>query len=603
MRDKNHPCVIMWSLGNEAGFGRNHIAMAEWSRRTDPSRPVHYEGDYNMRTADVLSAMYPLVASLDDFAARRPVKIWNRVVEPEQYANRPFILCEYAHAMGNGPGNLKEYWDVIYKHDSLMGGCVWEWLDHSFKRRAPDGREYWVYGGDFGDEPNDGNFIIDGLVFPDRTPSPGLIEYKSVLQPVQVEADDLKTGKLKLINRYDFSALGHLRMNWSIVADGEVLESGAAAVPEIPARKSRTITLPYKLPAGQPGTEYWLNMQFALAAQTSWASAGHEVAAAQFLLPVRASALISQHRQAASLPRLTVQGSALELRISGADFALAFEKVYGRIATWEYQGLPLVQRGPQLNFWRAPTDNDKNVAKTWRDYLVDKLTHRLDGFAFEELNGQAVKVTVRTRVAPKFRENGFLCEYVYTIYGNGDVRLEVHGRPQGRWCPTLPRVGLQMAVSPELEHAVWYGRGPGESYSDSKQAGLIGIWQSLVDQLYTPYIRPQENGNRTDCRWVALSNVRGAGIFCGGLPNFSAHRFTPEDFAAAAHTVDLKPRDEIILNLDYRQQGLGSNSCGPGPLPEYELHPDEFRFSVRLRGFSVDAVSLPALAKQVLRGE
>ena len=205
-------------------------------------------------------------------------------------------------------------------------------------------------------------------------------------------------------------------------------------------------------------------------------------------------------------------------------------------------------------------------------------------------------------MAPAVLENAFQCEYVYTICGNGDVRLEVHGLPQGRWCPVIPRIGLQMALPKDQEHALWCGRGPGESYSDSRQAGRFGVWQRRVDELYTPYVRPQENGNRTDCRWVALTDVRGLGLFASGVPNFSAHRFTPEDFTEARHTVDLVPRDEIILHLDYRHQGLGSNSCGPGPLPQYELHPEEFRFAVRLRGFSVDAVSPVELGKTPVVG-
>ena len=600
-RDKNHACVILWSLGNESGFGRNHIAMAEWTRQYDPGRPVHYEGDYRLQTADVMSVMYPKVERLVDVGERREVPFSREhVIKPEQYANRPFILCEYAHAMGNGPGNLQEYWDVIYKYPHIMGACVWEWIDHSFKKKTADGREYWAYGGDYGDEPNDGNFIIDGLVFSDRTPSPGLIEYKKVLEPVLTEAVDLAQGRLKLTNRYDFAGLDGLRLSWSITADGEALQSGTLSIPKVPAHASRTIQVPFRPPVGRMGTEYWLNLDFTLAGDASWARAGHTVAWAQFQLPVKTPA--AKPPALLELPPLRCEQAQNALMVTGQDFAVTFDTVRGRIRAWRYLGQQIVTRGPRLNFWRAPTDNDVRVAVNWREYRIDKLVHRLDGFDVQELDGRAVRVVVRARIAPAVRENAFQCEYVYTICGNGDVLLEVHGLPQGRWCPVIPRIGLQMAVPKDQEHALWSGRGPGESYSDSRHAGRFGLWKRLVDELYTPYVYPQENGNRTDCRWVALTDVRGLGLFASGVPNFSAHRFTPEDFTLARHTVDLVPRDEIFLHLDYRHQGLGSNSCGPGPLPQYELHPDEFRFAVRLRGFSADAISAAELAKvQIFR--
>ncbi|WP_229776907.1 glycoside hydrolase family 2 TIM barrel-domain containing protein, partial [Alicyclobacillus cellulosilyticus] len=285
-RDKNHPCVILWSLGNESGYGRNHEAMAACARAIDPTRLIHYEGDREAKTADVVSTMYTSVPELRQLGERTDIP-------------KPHILCEYAHAMGNGPGGLREYWEAFYQYPRLQGGFVWEWCDHGIRTRTPDGREYFAYGGDFGDEPNDGNFVIDGLVFPDRVPSPGLIEYKKVIEPVHVTPVDLAAGVIRVHNRYDFLSLDHLVMVWSIEAEGRVVQSGTAALPHIPAGVSAEVRLPYRWPAAavpgcaQPGGaqgEHWLHVRFLLAAATPWADAGHEVAWAQLALPAAAGA-------------------------------------------------------------------------------------------------------------------------------------------------------------------------------------------------------------------------------------------------------------------------------------------------------------------------
>ncbi|MBE3070815.1 MAG: DUF4981 domain-containing protein, partial [Planctomycetes bacterium] len=331
-RDKNHPSVILWSLGNEADFGRNHVAMAARARALDPTRPIHYEGDRLMCVADVFSMMYPhidtvaTIGSGPEEAVVEALKLKDPGSAAPAYMTRPYICCEYAHAMGNGPGGLKEYWDLFYTYPRLQGGFIWDWVDHGIRRRTADGQEYFAYGGDFGDEPNDSNFICDGLVFPDRRPSPGLTEYKKVIEPVKVEAADLAAGRFTLTNRYDFIAIDHLALAWSVTVDGKVIQSGSMPTPKVAPGKSRAVTIPFEMPAAPiAGAEYGLTLSFMLGADAPWASRGHEVAWAQFRLPVKTRAVPAV--AVASMPPVQVQDAGNGVRIAGTDFELAFDRV------------------------------------------------------------------------------------------------------------------------------------------------------------------------------------------------------------------------------------------------------------------------------------
>ena len=589
-RDKNHPCVVLWSLGNEAGFGPNHEAMARWAREADPTRPLHYEGDYEMKIADVLSQQYPTLDQLARHAS-------------QEDDHRPYILCEYAHAMGNGPGGLKEYDDAFHRYKRLQGGFVWEWIDQGLRKRREDGRSFFAYGGDFGDEPNDANFICDGLVFSDRTPSPALIEYKKVIEPVQVEAVDLAAGSFRVRNRYDFVSLDHLAMTWDITANGRVLQTMTAAAPRIAAGQSEIVSLPITIPADpEPRTEYWLNIRFTLARQCPWGEPGHVVAWAQFLLPVHADVTAGRASSAPAPIRCDESGNRLQIR--GDSFALTFDLIRGRIEAWSHANADLVVQGPRLCFWRAPIDNERfccgvPVYENESVYRMHLLQHVTQTVRHERPGDGSVRVIVATRIAPPARSNAFLCEYVYTVWGTGDVVIDCRGEPTGEWPPALPRIGLEMAIPATFDRVTWYGRGPGESYADSKLANAIGLYTCDVDALYTPYVRPQENGNRTDVRWAALTDRHGLGLLAVGMPtlDFSAHRFTVADIQAARHPCDLPARPEITLHLDHRQNGLGSASCGPGVFPGYELSCAPFRFRMRLRPFAGGQDEMIAMAR------
>ncbi|GIP30115.1 beta-galactosidase [Paenibacillus sp. J23TS9] len=588
-RDKNHPSVIFWSLGNESGFGCNFRAMSEWCKENDPTRLVHYEEDREAEVCDVVSTMYSSVEKMIGFGQMTD--------HP-----KPHILCEFAHAMGNGPGGLRPYFDTFDAYRRLQGGFVWEWIDHGLSRKTADGKDDYAYGGDYGDVPNNSNFVIDGLIRPDRTPSPGLIEYKKIIEPVRVEMID--AGKIRITNRYDFATLHHLQANYSVTADGCIIRSGMLTLPHIGPGENAELEIP--LQAGQPvksveaGMEAWLNVGFTLGADCSWARAGHEVAWAQFALPAQ-SLYESRISAPLVLQKLSVNEEDRRLILSNDVFRVSFDRLQAGIASLCINGKELIQRGPRLNFWRAPIDNDMYVLPDWRKAHLDRLTERIDGFRWEQLGEAAVKVTWTSRIAPPVHDWGFRCEISYTVTASGLMTMDVKGTPEGTPPVMLPKIGLQLQIPGDMEHVKWYGRGPGESYSDSKEAGRIGVYQSTVDGLFTPYIYPQENGNRTDVRWVSIVDEAGIGLLAAGAPvlEFSARRYTDGDLEEAQHMSDLKPRDFITLNLDYRQNGLGSNSCGPAQSPEHSVKPEPFQFRILLQPYLAEDGSPERMSRRL----
>ena len=592
-RDRNHPSVVVWSLGNESWFGRNHVAMAAKARELDGSRPIHYERDTQIQLADMLSQMYTHVDTVIKIGKGESGISYGGQDVPMTYTSMPFVLCEFAHAMGNGPGGLMEYVEAFYKYPRLQGGFIWEWVDHGITKTTADGRKFWAYGGDFGDQPNDGNFVCDGLIFPNRVPSPGLIEYKKDIQPVRIEPVSLEEGRFTITNRYDFQGLNHLSMAWSVTSDRGVLQSGVAAVPEIAPRQSGEIRLPYALPAAVPGEHYFVEVSFALATDTIWARRGHEIAWAQFELPVKAAAQVKPCRRAVSLEQ-----SATCITATGDGFVLEFDKVHGRISRWTWQGREIMKSGPQISFWRAPTDNDRNVAPGWREAGLHALTHSIRSVEAASTPDGLARITVSVRIAPPVHKRGFYCRYIYTIAGDGEVLLQVEGEPEGTWPDLLPKIGLTMTIPQDMDQVTWSGRGPGEGYVDTKQAGRFGVWRRTVDELQTNYIMPQENGNRTDVSWVTLADASGAGLLAVGDPtlDFSAHRYTVADLDAAQHDYELPTRDEITLCLDYRHNGIGTGSCGPIAWEQYQLHAEPFAFQIRLMPCAADAKAATARA-------
>ncbi|WP_238413149.1 glycoside hydrolase family 2 TIM barrel-domain containing protein [Saccharothrix deserti] len=544
-RDKNHPSVVIWSLGNEAGTGRNLAAMADWARRRDPNRPIHYEGDFDSSYVDVYSRMYPSHAEVDAIGRRAEPP----TDDPAHDAHRralPFILCEYAHAMGAGPGGLAEYQELFDTYERCQGGFVWEWIDHGIRRLTEDGRTWFAYGGDFGEPLHDGNFIADGLVFPDRTPSPGLVEYKQVIEPVRITP---RTGEVEITNRHDFADTAHLVFEWSVEEEGVRVTGGALDVEPVPAGRTVTVALP-ALPT--TGAETWLTVRAVLAKDGPWADAGHEVA-------------WGQARLVAPAP-VVVAGTAATH--GDADFDADFDADTGRLTRLG----DLALHGPLLDLWRATTDNDrghgeKSLDAAWRKIGLHRLWHRL-----VDVERDADRLVVTTRVAPAATDLGVRATYTWEPDGDG-LRLTLTAVPEGPWPCPLPRIGLRFRLLSEVDTVRWYGRGPGEAYRDMRQAARVGRHEATVDDLQTPYVFPQENGNRVDVRWAELRAADGAGLRIEGDPVFdlTVRRWTTEDLDAARHTHELRDRGEVFLNVDAAHQGLGSASCGPGVLPQHRL--------------------------------
>ncbi|MEM3545756.1 MAG: glycoside hydrolase family 2 TIM barrel-domain containing protein [Candidatus Bathyarchaeia archaeon] len=592
-RDKNHPCVIMWSLGNESGYGPNHDAMSGWVHGYDPTRPVHYEGTIHTaekkisKSVDVISIMYPTLERLVQLAE-----------DPEE--DRPVIMCEYAHSMGNSTGNLKEYWETIYKHKRLCGGFIWDWVDQGLKRMTEDGREWWAYGGDFGDEPNDGNFCINGLVWPDRKPHPAMWECKKIQQPVEAEAVDLAKGVIRVFNRFDFTNLDIVDIFWELSEDGRIIQQGALPKIHTPPHESELITIPFKTPELKPGAEYWLMIRYKLSRDTVWAEKGYEIGWSQFKMPFNTppKPLI----RAEDMPPLTVKETDEEVAISGRDFKLTLDKKTGRITSIEYKGFKIVKEGPLLNLWRAPTDNDiPRLAPMWRRAGLDRLRHTAESVKIEKISDQVVHVVVEASLHTPENVEKFKCRYTYRIYGSSDVIIDVDVDPAADLPPSIPRIGLKMTIPGGFEKFTWFGRGPHENYCDRKEGAAVGVYTGTVDEQYVPYIKPQENGNKTDVRWASLTNDSGFGLLIVGMPliEVSAHHYTIEDFEKAKHTYELKRRDDITLNIDYKQSGLGGGSCGPDTLPQYLVKPEHAHFAVRLRPISPDEVA-NELSKQII---
>lgn len=595
-RDKNHPSIIFWSLGNESGYGANHLAMIKRITEIDSTRLIHYEGAASAEVDDrypegptVISHMYA--------TPERAVTFCEQLDDP-----RPYFLCEYLHAMGNGCGSLKEYWDVIESQPAFTGGCIWQWVDHGLRRYTEDGRMWFAYGGDFGDKPNDGNFCIGGLVGSDREVHSSLVEYKKVLEPLRVQAVDLAAGRLKVTSKQQFINLNYLAISWSLSAGGQVLEDGSMHALDIAAGESAELVTPFKLPKDSNLREFVLNISFTLANSKPWASRGHEVAFAEFVFPN------AQYKPAvlkiAAMPAINAEEGCCSLVLRGEQFALSFDKHNGTLNRWQWQGIDLLLEGPQCNLWRAPMDNDVQLAKDWRKAGYDRMQRRLERVEVVSINKQLAILEVDETLLAYGETTKFAVRYRYNCYGSGDLVLETTITPEKAGMPCLPRFGLQLIMPESFEQYHWLGLGPHECYSDRYASGQMGLYRSTVNDEFINYVTPQEHGNKYDVRWASLTNLRGQGLLAIGLPslNVSAHHYRCYDLEKALHMHELTPRAETVLNLDMAQSGVGNGSLGPQTLDAYRIQPAEYSFVVRLRPFSSDENSELTLAKQQISG-
>ncbi|WP_440338524.1 beta-galactosidase subunit alpha [Megamonas funiformis] len=578
-RDKNHPAIIFWSLGNESAFGCNFRKMTDVAHEMDPTRLVHYEGDFDVESADVYSTMYTWIEN-----PKKPY-LMKDIIEKSK---KPHIHCEYCHAMGNGPGNLKDYQDLVYAHDKLQGGFVWEWFDHGIESFTESGEKYYRYGGDFGDDPSNKDFCIDGLIMPDRTPSPGLYEYKKVIEPITTTAVDIQKGIINLLSRYDFANLDRFNLVYKVMEDDVILQTGFMAVPSIEARANKDITLPYDLSAikAKPGAHYYVNISYQLREDTSYASSGHELATAQFELPLYKEGIVVRPEGI-----LNVEKEHTTLHVKGANFSLDFNLVNGNLMNIVRDGMQVLSKGPRLTLWRAPISNDMEIIDKLKKVYFLHLEHEVVMNIDYHMEGNILKVEVDTINSTTNSAWHFKTKYVYTVCPSGDILIDVEGTPSGRvdLAPDmLPRIGVSMHLDKSMEHVRYFGMGPGENYADSKEAAQMGLYANTVDGLFTNYVIPQENGNHMGCKWVSMTNDRGMGLLASteGDFNFSASWYEDKDLDDAKHTCDLVKRDYIVFNVDYKQNALGTNSCGQWQLDKYRAKFEDFKLSFRLTPFN-----------------
>lgn len=562
-RDRNHPSVVLWSLGNEAGVGENLAASAALTKELDPTRPVHYEGDLESRYVDAYSRMYASQAEVDAIGRRAEEPLADPMADAHRRA-LPFLLCEYAHAMGNGPGGLAEYEASFETYARTQGGFVWEWLEHGIRQRTLDGREYFAYGGDFGEPVHDGNFVADGLVDADRNPRPGLLDYAAVIAPVRLRIADGR-GTVRVTNRYDFVDLAGVALTWTLDAGGEVAH-GDLDAPAVAPQTSAEVPLPVAARTGGV-----LTVRAVRTEPTPWAPAGAELARVQsgrFAPPARPVPSARPVREGAAVrlgPALLSAAGGL-LRLGAVELA-----------------------GPAVALWRAPTDNDLGLANdrpglpsdaaVWEAAGLHRLVPRTGRM---EPDGQGL--TVVQRWAPAGADHGVEATLRWTAADDSlvlAVRLEPYGPQPESWA----RAGLELAL-PSLHGPVeWTGYGPGQRYPDTGQSQWLGRFRmDGVAALDASYVRPQENGSRAGVTRLALGSP-GAGLEVEGDGfSFTASRWTSAELASAAHPVDLPdPGDRVRLTLDLAEHGIGTASCGPGVLERYRLHPRTMTGTLVLR--------------------
>ncbi|HET7139080.1 MAG TPA: glycoside hydrolase family 2 TIM barrel-domain containing protein [Arthrobacter sp.] len=613
-RDKNHPSIVMWSLGNEAGTGSNLAVMAAWAHARDTGRPVHYEGDYSGAYTDVYSRMYSSVPETEAIGRddSDSVLLGCSAAESARQRTKPFILCEYVHAMGNGPGAIDQYEDLVDRYPRLHGGFVWEWRDHGIRTHTEDGTEFFAYGGDFNEVIHEGNFVMDGMVLSDSTPSPGLFEYKQIVAPIRLRfGTEVPAGTAADGGARRFLTVANLRhsadasdvvLQWRTEVDGVRSGSGELDVPgssggALAAGESVTLELPeFDVPG--PG-EHWLTVSAVLRADTGWAPAGHVISAAQLDLTAQA-APVQAPRPLTSAGRTGSAGTGTP----GAGTVTLGPAVFEEGRLVSLAGLSVA--GPRLELWRAPTDNDGGAgrgsydladpwlndgngvpaptsAAVWRKAGLDRLTARVEG-VWDTAEG----VAVRTRYAPADSALSVTVDELWQLT-DGELWLRLDIVPSAGWDMIWPRMGVRFDMPGSVDGASWFGTGPGESYPDSMHAALIGRYRAAIEDLTVTYAKPQESGHRSAVRSLALDNAGAPWLRIdtvpdgrGRRPGFTLARHTAQEVSNAAHPHELPPSEQSYLYLDAGQHGLGSRACGPDVWPDFALRPEARTLTLRI---------------------
>ncbi len=573
-RDKNHPCIIMWSMGNEAGNGTAFDTMYRAMKELDPTRPIHYESKTPSYTHnpeygttlpkyDIITTMYPSLEQIIQLTEKDP--------------SRPVIICEYAHGMGNSTGNLKKYWDLFESHPRMQGAFIWDFVDQGLLKRDEKGREYFAYGGDYGDTPNDSNFCINGVVNPDRTPQPAMQEIKKIFQFAKIRAIDLYAGIFEIENWYNFQSLDFLEAEWDLSTPFEIITSGKIAALSIPPGESRIFAIGPFDPPLRGNEDFYLNIRLKLKDNVSWADKGYELAWEQFVFPKKRKGIGDTSRGKAVLK---TSGNVVTISIGG--LTAVFDKRMGTFTSLKSDGVELLERGARINLWRAPTDNDMGGGDSfysqWKKSGLDQLECINKKISISERDS-GICIEVKGILSSK--SGNIAVKSVYLVQGNGNILVNNEiDIPES--IKTLPRIGTEWLLKKEFDRVTWYGRGPHENYIDRKEGAGFGLYESAVRDLYFPYVKPQENGNRSDVYWLTIRNEKNIGLLVKGMPSFefSATHYSLENLTNAKHTTDIKDASYTTLNIDYRQAGLGGdNSWQPRTHPEYQLRNGKYRFS------------------------
>lgn len=602
-RDKNHPSIILWSLGNEAGPGKNFQAAHEALKAIDTSRPDHYER--NSDIVDIDSTMYPDVDWVTKLAA-------------EKNRKKPFYICEYAHSMNNAMGNLADYWKAIESSDNILGASIWEWQDQSIHAKEANGvvtvdlargkpepgwMKFQAYGGNFGDKPNDGLFILKGVVFANRDPKPAFWEVKRVYQDIVTRPVDLKSGKIEVMNKYFFRDLSAFEARWSLTEDGKELQHGTLPPLQVGPREKQTLAIPLTTPVVVAGADYQLRISFHLREESSWAAKGYEVAANQHAL------VLDKSESLAVLPtgslKVTEKGG-LKV-VEGSGFSASFDSRTGGIVSLVYGGKERLAGGSRLNAFRAFTDNDKWTSAAWFANGLHSLADQASELRVDSSSKGSVSLiaTVRSQGAtsdkvpelnsgfhqvvagPALEQKGFHFDstFAWTVMGDGSVVLDVIGQPSGASI-VLPRLGQEFQIAPQLDRFSWYGRGPAENYPDRKTGSDFGRYLKPVSELLVPYPKPMDMANHEDVKWCALTTSAGDGLVIAprnGRMSATALPWSAQEVMGARHIPRLPVSKRTVLSLDDQVLGLGGASCGPEPLPRDTIRSGPYRFGFTIR--------------------
>jgi len=610
-RDKNHPSVIIWSLGNEAGRGKNFEIIGTWINERDPTRLVQYEKEKVEPYTHIYCPMYwgvELIIKYGQKGGPPPQESWSeeakrKFIETTRANPEPLILIEYAHAMGNAVGNLKEYWEAFEKYDNTQGGFIWDWVDQGLRKKDSKGNMFWAYGGDFGDVPNDGDFCCNGLVLPDRTVPPKLIQVKKIYQNVGFEAEDITKGRVKIKNKFTFANLSDFELRWQLSDGCNILDKGNFKALDIAPGRTKMLALPFEKPALRAGAEYWLRVSFHLKKNTLWANAGHEIAWEQFKVPFEVP---EAEKIKVEGDKIKISESRQQVTFSSTDFDVTFSKKTGRMTSLSYAGEQILAKdafspaGPVLNVYRAFTSNDRWLRRRVDKFELNELNYKLKDFKIIQVNSNRCEIVTVINCEAE-EESGFIHTCKYTIFSNGIILIKNNVMPYGK-IDVLPKLGLTMAMDGKYDNLTWYGRGPWESYVDRKECCDIGLYCGKVSEQYVPYVVPQETGNKTDVRYAALTDEKGKGVLfvCDEPLSLSALHYTEQDLAEAKHINELKPRDEVIVDIDYGHCGLGNGSCGPKTLDKYILRAEPWNFGFSIRPYSKKMGNIDEAARKIL---